>query len=245
MPAEKNLCAFSASVFLQICASIFEGGLLNTATLRRAGRPCHKTNEKENIMTTIRFALTSAALAISVAAGFAQSIPAALEVPPGNVPYLKTTAEGTQNYICLPTATGFAWTFFGPQATLFVKLRWFQGDVPQQLTTHYLSTNPQEGVNRPTWQSSLDTSAVWGRAAASSSDPAFVQPGAIPWLLVQIVGSRPGPTGGKMLADTTFIHRVNTAGGVTPATGCSQPSNVGATALVPYTTDYIFYRAAR
>ncbi len=50
-----------------------------------------------------------------------------------------------------------------------------------------------------------------------------------------------GPTGGGKLARTTFIQRVNTAGGVAPA-GCAASTDVGKKALVPYTTDYIFYR---
>jgi hypothetical protein len=46
-----------------------------------------------------------------------------------------------------------------------------------------------------------------------------------------------------MLTPTTFIQRLSTSEGVAPATGCSQSTNVGATALVPYTTDYFFYKA--
>jgi hypothetical protein len=46
-------------------------------------------------------------------------VPANLEVPAGNKVFLKGHAIGTQNYICLCSASGCAWTFFGPQATLF------------------------------------------------------------------------------------------------------------------------------
>lgn len=175
-------------------------------------------------------------------------VPANLQVPSGNKVYLKGAAVGTQNYICLPSASapsGYAWTFFGPQATLFFVLPWMQGEIRQQITTHYLSPNPAEGgTARPTWQSSLDTSAVWGKAAASSIDPNFVAQGAIPWLLVQVVGAQNGPMGGSSLSGTTYIHRVNTAGGVAPPDGCSA-GNVGAPKLVPYTTDYFFYKAAQ
>jgi hypothetical protein len=79
---------------------------------------------------------------------------------------------------------------------------------------------------------------------ASSTDPNFVEPGAIPWLRVQATGAALGPTGGGTLAQTTFIHRLNTSGGAAPATGCAVPDDVGAVALVPYTTAYYFYRAA-
>ena len=112
--------------------------------------------------------------------------------------------------------------------------------------THFLSPNPSENnTSRATWQSSVDTSRVWGKMMASVIDPAVVATGEIPWLLLQAVGVANGPTGGDYLAHTTFVQRLNTAGGVAPATGCGQASNVGATALVPYSADYYFYRASR
>ena len=175
----------------------------------------------------------------------APPVPANIQVPVGNTLVLKGQAEGTQNYICLPSVSGFSWTFFSPQATLFLKFKWFGGDIRQQIITHFLSPNPAEnGTPRATWQSSLDTSAVWAKSLESSSDPNFVAAGAIPWLLLQVVGSQRGPTGGDMLAHTTFVQRLNTSGGVVPSTGCSQSPNVGTTALVPYTADYFFYKAS-
>ena len=97
---------------------------------------------------------------------------------------------------------------------------------------------------RATWQSSFDTSAVWARVAlnGSSTDPNFVAAGAIPWLLLEAVGTQRGPAGGDILAYTTFVQRLNTSGGVKPPTGCSQADNVGAVKLAPYTADYFFYK---
>ena len=43
------------------------------------------------------------------------AVPSNLTVEDGNVPYLQTRAYGTQNYICLPSATGVAWKLFGPE----------------------------------------------------------------------------------------------------------------------------------
>lgn len=120
--------------------------------------------------TTGRFLLIACALALTGAltASLAQPVhangqivvppvPANLVVPPGNKVFLMGFASGTQNYICLPSATassGFAWTFFGPQATLF-------DDDMKQIITHFLSPNPDEnGTPRATWQHSRDTSAV-------------------------------------------------------------------------------------
>lgn len=197
--------------------------------------------------------ITALAIAFSIAMGqpaladnlTPPPVPPDLQVPAGNTAFLKGNAVGTQNYICRPSPTGFAWSLFGPQATLFVTFKWFSVEIRQQITTHFLSPNPMEGgMPRATWQSSLDTSAVWARAIATSTDPNFVAPGAIPWLLLEVVGAQRGPTGGALLTQTTFIQRVNTSGGVAPTTGCTE-ATVGATVLVPYTTDYFFYKANR
>ena len=163
-------------------------------------------------------------------------VPVTLQAPAGTRAFLAGHAEGTQAYICLPSGSGFAWTFYGPQATLFA-------DNGRQITTHFLSPNPDEaGTLRATWQDSQSTSAVWARAIVTSSDPAYVAAGAIPWLLLEVVGAKDGSRGGDRLADTTHIHRLNTTGGVAPSTGCSQTANVGARTFVPYTADYVFYR---
>jgi Protein of unknown function (DUF3455) len=93
---------------------------------------------------------------------------------------------------------------------------------------------------------SRDTSTVWGKVIGTSSDADFVNPGAIPWLLVQVkdVGVLAGPTGGTKLTGTTFIQRLNTFGGVAPSTDCSVTADIGAKAFVPYTADYFFYKDA-
>jgi hypothetical protein len=166
-------------------------------------------------------------------------VPPELKVPAGHRPFLLGHASGTQNYICLAkkTDSGFAWTLFGPQATLF-------NDDDMQIITHFLSPNPEEeGTARATWQHSRDTSTVWAKRSASSSDPAVVEPGAIPWLLLEVVGADLGPSGGHRLTETTHIQRVHTSGGLEPLTGCAQASDIGQQALVPYTADYIFYKA--
>lgn len=164
-------------------------------------------------------------------------VPANLDVPSGNTAFLVGHAHGTQNYLCMLKPGGFEWTFFGPQATLF------DGD-GQQLITHFLSANPDEnGTARATWQESDDTSAVWALAIASSTDPGYVAPGAIPWLLLRVVGAEVGPTGGATLSAATFVQRVNTRGGVAPPPNtCKQAVDVGRKALVPYLADYVFYQ---
>ena len=163
-------------------------------------------------------------------------VPGDIQVPAEVKAFLEGHAFGTQNYVCVPAGAGFAWSLFTPQATLF-------NDHDRQVTTHFFGPNPL-GTVLAAWQHSRDTSTVWGQATGISSDPDFVAPGAIPWLRVEKVSVQDGPTGGDTLSVTTHIHRVNTAGGVAPATGCSLSTDVGRRAFVPYTADYIFYRNA-
>ena len=185
------------------------------------------------------FSIALFATAVSLSADqnvVAPPVPGDIEAPAGNRPYLVAHAFGTQNQICLPrpSGVGLGWTLFGPQATLY-------NERGEQLLTHFLSANPVEGgTPRPTWQQSRDSSAVWALAVVPSSDPNYVQPGAIPWLLLRVVGAQDGPAGGDRMSRTTFIQRVNTVGGSAPTTDCP---TFGAKLLVPYEADYVFYRA--
>src|SRR5262249_41242350 len=65
--------------------------------------------------------------------------------------------------------------------------------------------------------------------------------GSIACLLLTSIGSEEGPSGGKILSKTTFIQRLNTAGGSAPADGCSTSADGGNQGLVPYTADYLFF----
>jgi Protein of unknown function (DUF3455) len=199
---------------------------------------------KSAIIRVIAPALMLVGLPISASAQITvPPVPNNLTVPEGHTLFLATRAAGTQNYICLATGKRtWAWRFIGPQATLFVDAG---GGVPQQATTHFLSMNPTEGIARPTWQHSADTSRVWGLVADSSTDANYVAPGAIPWLLLARAGVAVGPTGGALMTQTTFIQRVNTSGGVAPSSGCTNDDDIGTMALVPYTTDYFLYRASQ
>jgi Protein of unknown function (DUF3455) len=169
------------------------------------------------------------------------AVPGDLVVPEGNEVFLIGHAIGTQNYVCLPSttsSTGFAYSLFTPQATLFDR----HG---RQLTTHFFSPNPFEnGTVRATWQDSHDTSAFWGVAIKTSTDANFVAPGAIAWVLLAQPGPNTEPTGHGRLIGTTYVQRVNTTGGVAPGTGCAVATDVGRRAFVPYTADYVFYRAS-
>jgi hypothetical protein len=200
-----------------------------------------KTKGKSALETAVRTALvigtvavTSLPLAHRAQEVTPPAVPNDLHVPEGNVAFLIGHATGTQNYSCTVSGTGVAWTLFTPQATLF-------DDQDTQLTTHFFSPNPSENDTiRATWQHSDDTSIVWGKVIAPSTDAAFVAPGAIPWLLIQQAGVEDGPTG-DALSRTTYIQRVNTSGGTAPATGCEKPRDIGKKVFVPYTADYVFW----
>ena len=170
--------------------------------------------------------------------------PGLAPVPAGNKLFLGTHAVGTQNYVCKPSGAGVAYVLFTPEATLF-------GEDGGQAITHFFSPNPFEpntdpkvmanGTIRATWQY-RDTSTVWAKVHQPNG-AVTVDPNAIAWLLLDVVGAQNGPTGGDKLTATTFIQRLSTTGGLAPSTGCSSLTDVGNQAFVPYKADYFFYKA--
>lgn len=173
-------------------------------------------------------------------------MPDNLQVGDGFTAFLVGHALGTQNYVCKPTVNGgFAFALFTPQATLFT-------DANKEIIVHFFSPNPDEANTDPnvaanfairaTWQDSTDMSTVWAKLDQMSTDAPFVADGAVAWLLLDVVGTREGPTGGKTLTPALRVQRLNTSGGLAPKTGCSSPGDVGRQAFVPYTADYFFYK---
>ena len=214
------------------------------------GQQMNKTKQSRRLLVT--------ALALGYVCSYAAAqktippnTPADITPPAGNSAFLVGHAEGTQGYVCLPTGTGASWTVNAsrPEAILSVSSSGQDFEI-----THFLSpnTNPNSTAppplpfGSPTWRSSLDRSVVWAKAltppVASGSDPSCPHAGAIPCLLLQTIGSKPGPSGSGGLSQTTFIQRLNTNGGSAPATGCSASIDVGKQTLVPYTADYYFFR---
>ena len=203
-----------------------------------------KTHEHHVINTLLRIAGVTA-LGAAVTLSLPQpvhaqtvtppSVPPGLEVPAPNQAFRVGHAAGTQNYVCQPSdhLGRVNWVLFTPEASLF-------DDQSAQIITHFNSPNPDEGgvSVRATWQDSRDTSSIWARGIAF----AMVDSDAIAWVKLEVVGKRLGPTGGNALSGATFVQRVNTKGGLAPATGCEVLSDVGHKAFVPYTADYFFYR---
>jgi hypothetical protein len=163
-------------------------------------------------------------------------VPDTLAVPAGSNAFLIGHAVGTQNYVCLPDGAGAKWVLFGPQATVF-------DERGTQIMTHFLSPNPAESnALRATWMDSDRTSSVWAVKVGESDDARFVEPGAIKWFLLKVMGTEQGTQRHDRLMKTTVIQRVNTSGGVAPASECTLTADVGKTKFVPYTADYVFYK---
>ena len=221
------------------------------------GQPTRKTARVRSLFVAI---LVLASAFATVTHAGAQKItppttPNSLTPPAGNSAFFLGHAVGTQGYVCLPTSAGAStasWTIDAarPEATLFVNAF---GQYVEAIT-HFLSpdTNPNQFAPTPlpygsaTWQSSFDSSKVWGQALQSipaGSDQSCPNAGAIPCLLLQSIGTEAGPAGGNFLTKTTFVQRLNTNGGSAPNNGCSAPTDAGKQTLVPYTADYYFYRA--
>jgi hypothetical protein len=162
-----------------------------------------------------------AALSLATAAQ-AQSPASLLTLLPrdGSHPYLDGHGKGVQIYRCDAAAGGFAWTFVAPRADL-------TGNRGRVIIKHF---------GGPTWQAG-DGSKVVGSVVSNVP----VSPTAIPWLLLSAT-TTPAPGGGGLLAGTTFVQRLLTVGGVAPAASTCGAANLGATAEVPYTAEYVFWR---
>jgi hypothetical protein len=169
----------------------------------------------------VALAALLAAPQLATAAPEPPEVPANLAVPEGNVLDGMHRAQGFQIYTCQPQGTGYAWTLLQPMAVLLEG-----GHKPFAL--HF---------GGPSWMAMEDGSTVVGTRVDSA--PAPIQ-GRIPWLLLKAT-STSGPADG-VFTSTTFIQRINTAGGVAPITGCDA-AHVGTTTPVYYTADYVFYRA--
>jgi hypothetical protein len=136
--------------------------------------------------------------------------------------FLSVNASGFQKYACQPDGT---WVFTDPVATLFKS-----NGSAQAIGSHFLNF----ATGRPVWQLK-DGSSVEPARAASASGGA----GNIALLLLKTVNASPGDDGDR-LAQTTWVQRLNTTGGVAPAGSCTP----GDHAAVPYTADYVFWRTA-
>jgi uncharacterized protein DUF3455 len=165
--------------------------------------------------------LLAAACASTPPAAPVVDVPDKLKVGANESLAMALHATGVQIYECRARKEqvgGFEWAFVAPEADLFDA----RG---QRAGRHYAG---------PHWES-IDGSKVLGAVKERADAP---RAGAIPWLL--LTAKSVGPDG--LFSKVVSIQRVETVGGVAPATGCSQ-TGVGAAARIPYTADYYFFVA--
>ena len=164
---------------------------------------------------------TLAAVALTASVASAQPVPDRIQVPAGNAPYMQAHAIGAQVYACAATADGAKWQFVEPQAILY-------DDHARLLGIHFAG---------PTWQT-RDGSQV----KAAKVDGVTVDPTAIPWLRLKAAPATPGPDGDRLVG-TTYIQRIATTGGLTPSAADCNATTAGTAREVPYTADYLFWKA--
>ena len=160
------------------------------------------------------------------------AVPASIQVPAGNRAILVGHAVGTQNYICLPANTGFAWTLSTPGDAF--------NDSGRQIITHYFSPNPDGKRHDARDLATLERHEHRRRRCRHRPTPRSSRRAPFPGCCFAssartVVDRRRHPFG-----DDVRPSR-DTSGGIAPSTGCSVSTEVGNRTFVPYTADYIFY----
>jgi Protein of unknown function (DUF3455) len=150
------------------------------------------------------------------------SLPEPVRVPAGHKQTLWTVGAGEVTYECRAKANmadQYEWAFVAPVATLM--------DAGSKPVGKYYAG--------PTWEAQ-DGSKVTGKQVAVA--PAA--PGNIPLQLVKADPATSMGTGMGAMQNVAYIQRLNTQGGVPPATACSA-ANAGQRQQVAYRADYVFY----
>jgi len=146
-----------------------------------------------------------------------------IQVPPGNVVALETTATGLLNYECKanPAASGsIGWVLTSPQAELV--------DRTGKTVANY--------AGPPATWTHVDGSSVVGQQVAVAPRPGATN------LAYQLSKGTPAGTAG-VLQNVTFIQRIKTKGGQDLSKSCTQ-ADLGDKLTLPYQADYIFWKAA-
>ena len=135
-----------------------------------------------------------------------------IAAPEGHSVAFHVYALGSQIY----SWNGIEWVFVAPEATLYA-----DDDFHGQVGTHFAG---------PTWESNSGSKVVEQRVDGCTPDPT-----AIPWLLLRTTSQE----GVGVFSGVTYVQRLNTVGGIAPATPGETP---GEERKVPYTAEYVFYR---
>ena len=148
------------------------------------------------------------------------TVPGKIAVEAGHKPFLVGHAVGVQIYTCRALPGGYAWSSATPRATLY-------DDHGAPIIHHY---------GGPSWQAKDGSTVV-----ASRVDGVTVDAGAIPWLLLKATPIASAPDADRLGA-TTFIQRIATTGGLTPAAADCNAATAGTVREVDYTADYVFWK---
>jgi Protein of unknown function (DUF3455) len=161
--------------------------------------------------------LAAALVAAAALAQGAQANPPAPDVP-GTI----AVAEGNKPFLAVHadgvqvySCNGQAWSLVAPRANLYDR----GGEL---VGTHF---------GGPTWQWEDGSSVIAKRDTGVNVDPT-----AIDWLRLSTVSATEG-----RLAKTTFIQRINTTAGRAP--DASECDAAGKQVEIPYTADYVFWKA--
>jgi FtsP/CotA-like multicopper oxidase with cupredoxin domain len=165
----------------------------------------------------MRKRLFTGAAAIAAALSLAGAAQASVPVPSDiAVPAgNKPFLVGHASGVQIYTCGSSGWTS-APRANLY-------DDRGRLIATHFAG---------PSWQTK-DGSTVVGQVEAKVT----VDPTAIPWLRLKAASTTPGRLGG-----TTYIQRIATAGGLSPAAADCSADTLGTVKEVPYTADYVFWK---
>jgi hypothetical protein len=159
--------------------------------------------------------------AAALAGPAAPDVPEAIAVTGPHKPYLVAHAEGVQIYACTAVAGGHAWRLLAPRATL-------TGQNGKVLGSHY---------GGPTWEARDGSKVVGARDAGTSVDPT-----AVDWLRLKATSTTAGGDGDRFGA-TTYIQRIHTVGGLAPAAADCDAANVAEQREIPYSAEYVFFKA--
>jgi Protein of unknown function (DUF3455) len=139
-------------------------------------------------------------------------IPVSISAPPNSQLVFIAHARGFQIYLCRPEG----WVLKAPEALLYDQ----QGNV---IGKHFAG---------PTWRHH-DGSQIGGKLAAKADSP---DSRAIPWLLLDVTSR----SGDGVFSRVTSIQRINTVGGLPPASACADSSRE-TEHKSSYSADYYFY----
>jgi hypothetical protein len=193
---------------------------MSTNAEPRAGTRGRKWSSRSNrlLLAGIVAALATLSLVAQVALAGPPSptgLPDQIQVGDGNKVFLIGHGVGVQIYTC----DGSVWSSAVPRANLY-------NDNGKLIISHFAG---------PSWQA-----ADGSKAVGTVVDKVTVDESAIPWVLLS-VKTTPGPDGDR-LVDTSFIQRLDTTGGLTPAAEDCNAATANTVVEVPYTAEYVFWK---